>query len=71
MFRRWIFPAERLERNAERRLFAYSRHPYLDAVCTQIIQIWVMGHDIYLSFLEYMDWEELLRALLRNSRKDP
>jgi hypothetical protein len=30
-----------------------------------------MGHDIYLSFLEYMDREELLLALLRNSRKDP
>lgn len=30
-----------------------------------------MGHDIYLSFLGYMDWEELLLALLRNSRKDP
>jgi hypothetical protein len=44
-------------------LFAYSRHPYLDAVCTQIIQFCVMDHDIYLSFLEYMDWEELLLAL--------
>jgi len=60
-----------LQWRAERRLFAYSRHPYLDAVYTQIIQFWVMGHDIYLSFLEYMDREELLLALLRNSRKDP
>ena len=40
---------------AKRGLFAYSRHPYPEAVCTQSIQFWVMGHDIYLSFLKYMD----------------